>query len=198
MIRTASIIISFAGLTSAASAQNFSLSMESSDLDVNTSSGDVTIAVTVIGDADVGDYILGGLFGIESNNASIIDMQWEPADWSAFNVDGGYAGNGNYNQTIIGQLILGNDFPPPPDSLLGNAIGTFMVTFAEGSLGRVDLNFVEGDPYTLATLGWPSLSEYESSDGTLNLSGLSINLIPAPGTGALLAIGALAVTRRRR
>ncbi|MEZ6164418.1 MAG: PEP-CTERM sorting domain-containing protein [Phycisphaerales bacterium] len=62
----------------------------------------------------------------------------------------------------------------------------------------MDLNFVEGDPFTLSTAGYPSLLEYESSDGTLNLSGLSINLIPAPGTGALLAIGALAVTRRRR
>jgi hypothetical protein len=191
-------IIGLCGIASTALSQNFSLSMESSDLDVNTSSGDVTIAVTVTGDADVGDYILGGSFGIESNNASIIDMQWEPADWSQFNIDGGYAGNGNYNETIFGQLILGNDFPPPPDSLLGNAIGTFMVTFAQGSLGRVDLNFVEGDPFTLSSLGWPSLSEYESSDGTLHLSGLSINLIPAPGTGALLTIGAMAITRRRR
>ncbi len=198
MIRTAAIAISFAGLTSAASAQNFFLSMESSDLEVNTSSGDVTITVTVTGDADVGDYLLGGAFGIESNNASIIDMHWEPADWSVFNIDGGYAGNGNYNETIFGQLILGNGFPPPPDSLLGNAIGTFMVTFAHASLGQVDLNFVEGDPFTLATLDWPSLSEYESSDGTLHLSGLSINLVPAPGTGALLAIGAMAITRRRR
>lgn len=190
-------IIGICGLASSALSQNFYLSMESSDLDVNTSSGDVTITVTVTGDADVGEYLLGGVFGIESNNANIIDMQWEPADWSLFNVDGGYAGNGNYNQTIYGQLILGNGFPPPPDSLLGNAIGAFQVTFAEGSLGRVDMGFVEGDPFTLSTYGWPSALEYQSSDGTLHLSGLSINLIPAPGSGALLAIGALAVTRRR-
>jgi hypothetical protein len=42
------------------------------------------------------------------------------------------------------------------------------------------------------------LDEYQSNNGTLHLSGLTINLIPAPGTGALLAIAGLATTRRRR
>lgn len=197
-MKQAGCLIGMCGLASSALAQNFSLTLVPSTQTIDTSDGAVTMTMTVIGDADVGDYLLGGSFGIESNNASIIDMQWDPVYWSQFNIDGGYAGNGNYNETFYGQLILGNDFPPPSDSLLGNAIGTIMVTFAEGSLGRVDLNFVEGDPFTLATLGWPSLSEYESSDGNLSLNGTTLTLVPAPGTGVLLTIGALSVSRRRR
>lgn len=191
------VILGLCGLASTAFAQNFSLTLVPSAQTIDTSGGAVTMTVTVIGDADVGDYLLGGLFGIESNNASIIDMQWEPADWSLFNVDGGHAGNGNYNEVIFGQL-LGNFFPPPDSSLIGNPIGVFQVTFAEGSLGRVDMSLVEGVPFTLSTVAYPSLLEYESSDGTLNLSGLSINLVPSPGTGVLLTIGALSVSRRRR
>lgn len=191
------VLLGLCGLASSALAQNFSLTLVPSAQTIDTSGGAVTMTVTVIGDADVGDYLLNGSFGIESNNVSVIDMQWEPADWSQFNDDGGHAGNGNYNQVIFGQL-LSNFFPPPDSSLVGNPIGAFQVTFAEGSTGRVDMSLVEGVPYTLATLGWPSLGEYESSNGTLHLSGLSINLVPAPGTGALLAIGAMAITRRRR
>lgn len=191
------VALGICGLTTAVFAQNFSLTLVPSAQTIDTSGGAVTMTVTVIGNADVGDYLWNGSFGIESNNASVIDMHWEPADWSQFNDDGGHAGNGNYNQVIFGQL-LANFFPPPDSSLVGNPIGAFQVTFAEGSIGSVDMSLVEGMPYTLSTITWPSLDEYESSDGTLHLSGLSINLIPAPGTGAMLIIGALGVTRRRR
>ncbi|MEZ6164417.1 MAG: hypothetical protein R3B67_08290 [Phycisphaerales bacterium] len=95
-MKQAGCLIGLCGLASSALAQNFSLTLVPSALTIDTSAGAVTMTVTVIGDADLGDYLLGRLFGIESNNASIIDMQWEPADWSVFNVDaGGYAGNGN-------------------------------------------------------------------------------------------------------
>jgi hypothetical protein len=191
-------VIGLCGLASSALGQNFYLSMEPSEVNVHTGFGDVTISVEVYGDADVGDYLLGGSFGIESNHAGIIDMQWNPAAWSAFNIDNGFAGNGNYNSVFFGQLLTGGPFPPDSRSVLGSVIGTFEVTFAEGSLGHVDMEFVEGDPFTLSTVGWPVLNEYQSNNGTLHLSGLSINLVPAPGTGALLAIAGLATTRRRR
>ena len=198
MIKQSIGLVGLCGLASSALGQNFYLSMEPSEVNVHTGSGDVTITVEVYGDADVGDYLLGGSFGIESNHAGIIDMQWNPAVWSAFNFDGGFAGNGNYNHVIFENLVTGAPIPPPSSSVLGSSIGTFEVTIAEGSLGHIDMEFVEGDPFTLSTIGWPMLDDHQSNDGTLHLSGLSINLIPAPGTGALLGIAGHAMTRRRR
>ncbi len=197
MIRTATIAISLAGFASAALSQNFSLTLVPSAQTIDTSGGAATVTVTVIGDADVGDYLLNGSFGIESNSASVIDMQWEPADWSQFNDDGGHAGDGNYNQVIFGQL-LANYFPPPDSSLFGNPIGAFQVTFAEGSIGSVDMSLVEGMPYTLSTIAWPSLDEYESSDGNLSLNGTTLTLVPSPGAASLLAFAGAVGARRRR
>ncbi len=191
------VVLGLCGLASSALAQNFSLTLVPSVLTIDTSGGAATVTVTVIGDADVGDYLLNGSFGIESNSASVIDMQWEPADWSQFNDDGGHAGNGNYNQVIFGQL-LSNFFPPPDSSLFGNPIGAFQVTFAEGSIGRVDMSFVEGMPYTLSTIGWPSLDEYESSDGNLTLNGITLTLVPSPGAASLLAFAGAVAARRVR
>ncbi|MHA7812301.1 MAG: hypothetical protein ACX94C_02750 [Phycisphaerales bacterium] len=197
MINRTVVVLGLCGLASSALAQNFSLTLVPSAQTIDTSGGAATVTVTVIGDADVGDYLWNGSFGIESNNASVIDMQWEPADWSQFNNDGGHAGNGNYNQVIFGQLLV-NFFPPPDSSLFGNPIGAFQVTFAEGSIGSVDMSLVEGMPYTLSTIAWPSLDEYESSDGNLTLNGTTLTLVPAPGAASLLAFAGVVGVRRRR
>jgi hypothetical protein len=78
-----------------------------------------SFTVTVFGDADTGSHLLGGAFGLSSDSALIDSMSWTNAAWSAFNTDGGYAGNGNYNEVIFGQLVIPGIFPPAPGSELG-------------------------------------------------------------------------------
>ena len=196
MIRTAITLISLAGLTSTAAAQNFSLTLVPSAQTIDTSGGAATVTVTVIGDADVGDYLLNGSFGIESTSASVIDMQWEPADWSQFNDDGGHAGDGNYNQTLYAQLIP-DHFPLPDSSLLGNPIGSFQVTIAADQVGQAEMSIFPGEPFAMETHDEVSGRLYRSSDGNLTLNGATLIFVPAPGAASLLAFAGVVVTRRR-
>jgi uncharacterized protein (TIGR03382 family) len=191
------VVLGLCGLASSALAQNFSLTLVPSAQTIDTSAGAVTMTVTVIGDADVGTYMLGGVFGIQTDSASIIDMQWQPAIWSTFNDDGGYAGNGNYNQVIFGQLF-GNFFPPPDSSLVGNPIGAFQVTIAEDQVGQAVMSIVPGTPFTLETADWVSGALYNSNDGNLTLNSTTITFVPAPAAASLLAFAGLVVVRRRR
>ena len=198
MIRTATIVIGLAGLSSAASAQNFSLTLVPSAQTIDTSGGAATMTVTVIGDADVGVYMLSGLFGIQTDSDSIIDMQWQPASWSTFNKDGGYAGNGNYNPTLFAQLELGQPFPFPDSSLVGNPIGSFQVTIAADQVGQAEMRIVPGDPFTLETYDRMAGRFYRSSDGNLTLNGTTLAFVPAPGAASMLAFAGVVGVRRRR
>jgi hypothetical protein len=198
MIRTAAIVIGLAGLASAASAQNFSLTLVPSAQTIDTSGGAATVTVTVFGDADVGVYMYGGTFGIQTDSASIIDMQWQAADWSVFNTDGGYAGDGNYNHVVFGQLDIGSIFPLPDASIVGNPIGSFQVTIAAGQVGQTEMSIVPGDPFTLQTYDRVSGLLYESSNGNLTLNGTTLTFVPAPGAASLLAFAGVVVARRRR
>ena len=196
-MKQAGCLIGLCGLASSALAQNFSLTLVPSAQTIDTSGGAVTMTVTVIGDADVGTYLLGGSFGIQTDSASIIDMQWQPAIWSTFNDDDGYAGNGNYNQVIFGQLI-GNFFPPPDSSLVGNPIGSFQVTIAEDQVGQAVMSLIPGTPFTLETVDWVSGNLFNSNDGNLTLNSTTITFVPAPSAASLLAFAGVAVARRRR
>ncbi|MCA9274808.1 MAG: hypothetical protein KDA29_02170 [Phycisphaerales bacterium] len=196
-MKQAGCLIGLCGLASSALAQNFSLTLAPSAQTIDTSGGAVTITVTVIGDADLGPYLSGGSFGIQTDSASIIDMQWHAADWSVFNTDGGYAGNGNYNQVIFGQLF-GNFFPPPDSSLVGNPIGAFQVTIAEHQVGQAEMSIIPGTPFTLETADWVSGARYNSNDGNLTLNSTTLTFVPAPGAASLLAFAGVVVTRRRR
>ena len=197
MIRSA-MVIGVAGLATTAFGQNFSLTLVPSMQTIDTSAGAVTMTVTVIGDADVGVYMYGGTFGIQTDSASIIDMQWQVADWSVFNTDGGYAGGGNYNHVIFGQLDIGSIFPLPDSSIVGNPIGSFQVTIAADQVGLAEMSIVPGDPFTLETYDNVSGFTYPSSDGNLNLNGTTLTFVPAPGAASLLAFAGVVVARRRR
>ena len=191
------VLLGLCGLASSALAQNFSLTLVPSAQTIDTSGGAATVTVTVIGDADVGAYMLGGVFGIHTDSASIVDMQWQPAIWSTFNDDGGYAGNGNYNQVFYGQL-LGNFFPPPDSSLLGNPIGSFQVTIAADQVGQAEMSIVPGDPFAMETYNHDTGHTFRSSDGNLTLNGTTLTFVPAPGAASLIAIAGVVVARRRR
>jgi len=197
MKRSAISIIGICGIATTALSQNFSLTLVPSVQTIDTSAGAVTMTVTVIGDADVGTHMLGGVFGIQTDSASIIDMQWQPAIWSTFNEDGGYAGNGNYNQTLYAQLIP-DHFPLPDSSLLGNPIGSFQVTIAADQVGQAEMSIFPGEPFAMETHDEVSGRLYRSSDGNLTLNGATLIFVPAPGAASLLAFAGVVVTRRRR
>ncbi|MCA9274811.1 MAG: PEP-CTERM sorting domain-containing protein [Phycisphaerales bacterium] len=194
---SAVLLAGVAGLASQASAQNFSLSLGTSVATLNPSGG--TFTVTVYGDADVGTHMLGGAFSLVSNGDCISDMQWNPASWSVFNTDGGYAGSGDYNDVIFGQLVIPGIFPPAPGSELGSAIGSYTITL-DPFIGDIALVFdlVAVQPFSLETVDAVTGQTYQSSSGNLSLGSLTIAVIPAPGTFAILGLGGLASARRRR
>lgn len=185
-----------AGFASLAAAQNFSLSIVPSSTIVAPGS---SYTLSVYGDADVGSHLLGGAFSIESNGQCVDSMQWTPASWSAFNTDGGYAGDGDYNQVVFGQLVIPGIFPPAPGSENGSLIGSFLVQMDPG-IGdfSVTFNLVAGSPFTLETVDSVTGDTYQSIDGNLTLGSATVSIIPAPGVLSMLGLGGLAATRRRR
>ena len=197
-MKTAAVIMACAaGLASTAAAQNFSLALVPGVSTLDPSGG--TFTLSVYGDADVGSHLLGGAFSLESNGDCITDMQWNPAAWSAFNTDGGYAGNGDYNEVVFGQLVIPGIFPPAAGSELGGLIGSYTVTL-DPLLGDISLDFalVAGQPFTLETVDSVTGETFQSSSGNLSLGSTSIVVVPTPGALAMLGLGGLAASRRRR
>ena len=190
-----------AGLASVATAGNsFSLTLVPSASTVDVSGGAATITIDVIGDSSFGTHMLGGAFSIGSGSGLVTNMAWSPASWSSFNTDNGYAGNGDYNDVIFGQLVIPGVPPfdvPAPGSELGSSIGSFTVTFDGGS-GVVDFGLMAGSPFTLEVLDLNSGTTAQSVNGSLTLNGASINVVPAPSAMALLGLGGLVAGRRRR
>ncbi len=195
-MKNAVALIAVAGIASIAAAQNFSLSIDSSASMV-AEGGSFTL--TVYGDADQGTNILGGAFSLTSGSALVSSMAWTPAAWSAFNTDNGYAGNGDYNRVVFGQLVLPPVFPPAAGSELGGAIGSFQVNLAASGTGVIDFQLVaDTGAFTLQTVDAVSGALYDNSQGQLSLGSASVTVTPAPSALALLGLGGLAAGRRRR
>ncbi len=190
------ISMCLAGMAVPCAAQNFSLTLVPSAQTIDTSAGPVSMTIIIIGDADIGTHMLGGAFSMVSNSPNVQDMTWAPASWSQFNTDGGYAGNGNYNEVVYGQLLNGGPFSPKPDSALGMSIGMFEITLA--GTGVVEFNLLEGTPFALETVDAKTGTTHINTDGTLTLQGASITLVPAPaGIASLLICGLLSARRNR-
>ena len=187
---------SVAGLASVAAAQNFSLSLVPN---VSTIEPGGSFTLSVYGDADVGTHMLGGAFSLESNGECISSMQWTNAAWSSFNTDGGFAGDGDYNQVVFGQLVIPGIFPPAAGSELGSLIGTFAVVLDPG-IGDFVLDFqlIAAAPFTLETVDAVTGQSFQSTSGNLTLGSARVGLIPSPGVLSGFVMGALAISRRRR
>jgi len=194
-------LVAIAGFAAAATAGNtFTLSIVGAPTSVDATAG-ATITVDVIGDSSFGTHMLGGSFSLTSGNGMVSSMAWTNASWSAFNTDGGYAGNGDYNAVIFGQLVIPGVPPfdvPAAGSELGMAIGSMQIVIAAGSAGVLDLNLGAESPFTLEVLDNASGTTANSAAGGLVLNGASINVTPAPSALALMGLGGLVAGRRRR
>ena len=110
-MKNAVALIAVAGMASVAAAQNFSIDLTPSASSVAEGT---SFTVSVYGNADQGTHLLGGEFSLVSGSGLIDSMTWSNAAWSGFNTDGGYAGGGDYNSVIFGQLVIPPIFPPAP------------------------------------------------------------------------------------
>ncbi len=135
-----------------------------------------------------------------SGSGLIDSMTWTPASWSAFNEDAGYAGNGDYNGVVFGQLLLpipGFD-QPAAGSELGSAIGSFEIVLGAG-VGVIDFQLVAASPFTLEAVDVDNgLATAQDNTGALTLGAHSVTVTPAPSAMALLGLGGLVAGRRRR
>ena len=114
-MKNAVALIAVAGMASVAAAQNFSIDLTPSASSVAEGT---SFTVSVYGNADQGTHLLGGEFSLVSGSGLIDSMTWSNAAWSGFNTDGGYAGGGDYNSVIFGQLVIPPIFPPAPGTVL--------------------------------------------------------------------------------
>jgi len=202
MMKKSLTVLALAGLATGAMGQDFSLSLIANASTIDTTGGAVTFTMTVIGDASVGTHMLGGAFSLESNGDCIANMQWNNASWSAFNTDGGFAGDGDYNEVIFGQLVIPGVPPfdvPAAGSDLGMAIGSFTVTM-EAGVGDfpIEFNLVEASPFSLEVLDLGTGNTFNSSQGNLTLNGATLNVVPNPSTISVFGCLGLLATRRRR
>lgn len=194
------VCICLAGTASTGFAQQFSLTLVPATTTLDTFGGGGTLTVAVYGDADVGTHMLGGAFAIESNSDLVTDITWTPASWSAFNTDGGYAGNGNYNQVIFGQLVIPGVPPfdvPAPGSELGGLIGVFTIQTVQ-FCGVLEFNPVAGSPFALEVIDAITGETWRSEPDNLDLNGFQIVVVPAPASTVLLSGAGLLFARRRR
>ncbi len=192
---SAVVFASVAGLATVVSAQSFAISMIPSSTTVGDGG---SFNLSIYGDADVGTHLLGGAFSLTSDSALIDSITWTNAAWSQFNTDNGYAGNGNYNQVIFGQLVIPVFFPPAPNSELGSLIGDFQINVVADGVGFVDFQLIAGSPFTLETVDEITGQTFQSSTGNLTLGSASMFVYPTPGVLSGFAVYALVGTRRRR
>lgn len=200
-MKNAIMIVTLAGLVSAASAQDFSLTMVGPSASITDFA---TVTVDVFGDATVGTHILGGGFTVDAftSGFEVLDMAWVPAGWSQFNTDDGHLGGGNYGQVIVGQLLIPGVPPfdvPGPGSEIGGLLGSFQIEVGQlTGFWSIDLQLVAQDPFSLEVIDINTGTSFQSSNGNLTLGGFHAAFIPAPSAMALLGLGGLSIVRRRR
>lgn len=204
MFKCATIVLSVSGLAAAAHAQEqFSLTLIPSET-VLECVGPVSFTLTVYGDSTFGTHILGGAFSLSSGSSGgfqISDMSWSPADWAAFNSDDGYAGGGEYNRVIFGQIVIPGVPPfdqPAPGSELGQALGSFTVTINEPHPELIDFELVVDDPFAMEVIDIDTGVVMNDTQGELTLHGATVLVCPSPSGCALLGLAGLGAARRRR
>jgi hypothetical protein len=209
IMRKQVILASIAGLSSVAAAQSASLSIVASQ--TNSGLGG-SFTLSVYADADFGTHVTGTAFTLNAVGGEGIISSIESngaASWGALGEDDfGDAGNGSHAGFIMGQIVFLPFIQPNAESALGNGpvfLGSFtvitepdacdgVVTWTVGggigtfALEIIDINANPG--------GNPPGEVFQIADP--DFGSASISIIPAPSSGALLGLGALVATRRRR
>lgn len=195
--------IVFAGVAVSANAHDFSLAISATTTHIYTGSPfSKYLELNVYGDASVGTHMLGGSFSLTSTGfgGPISSMAWRRADWSMLGADGGYAGNGNYNQVAFGQLFIPGMPPfdiPGPGSELGGLIGTFEIEFFNPSVGFIDFQLIAGNPFSLEVVDADTGKSYDDIGNDLELGSFRLVVIPSPSPLALLGVAGIAAARKR-
>ncbi|MGV6815376.1 MAG: hypothetical protein ACWA5W_10285 [Phycisphaerales bacterium] len=197
-------LIATAGIVSGACGQEYLLRLDGGPGEMDLSQGSMTITLDVIGDIfeHHGDeYMLWGGFGLETSGDAIVeDIQWVAEDWSEYNQDHGYLGNGIHGQIEFGQF-QGDDWTPREGSEVGNRIGRFQITLAQQSIsdGQFSVNLVRGERFSLSTINVDTGASYYSTPDSLELQGFTSNIVPSPGSSImLLGMTGFSLARRRR
>ncbi|PCI10803.1 hypothetical protein COB72_02510 [bacterium] len=202
-MKNAVTLLAIAGIATVAGAQTATLSIVLSTSTTFTTGAAVTMTLAVYGDADFGTALGGGGFGLVATGGEglITGMTVSVADWGALGFeDQGDGGDGNYNGVVFGQLIFPPFIPASDDSLLGNGpvlIATFTVTLAADALGVIDWSTVGG-------LGDFDLEIFDDATGLFTQitdaqqGSARVSVVPAPSALAMLGLGGLAASRRRR
>ena len=208
MIRAATIVIGLAGLSSAASAQNFSLWLEPGSMTPNG-----TFTVGVYGDADVGNAYLAGSFGLSveslagENQVSNItwDLHYGGGLGLAQYFDYGYGGNGTHLGTSFYQVIL------PSCGMIfdcgisyGELIGSFTIQMDPHAMGDYEISLLSAPDldlpvqHTFEVYDETTGHLYNDSQGTLTLTGTTVTVVPMPAGTVVLGLGGLISLRRAR
>lgn len=200
------LITLLAALPSLAIAQNFTLWLETSS---PTTTGNFT--VSVYGDADVGDGYYAAAFGLEVTSSTgggeVQDISWAPGVWAGISIDeGGYLGNGLHSLVWMSQLVI------PSCGVFSDCTvpyGTLMATFT------IDVDPDLAETYRIDLIPAPTLNPdltysfevvdeqysnyWADSQGTLDLQGATVTVVPSPaGISSLMMCGLLAARRTRK
>lgn len=191
--------IAIAAITAAANAQQFSLSLIPSTTNPTPGS---TFTADLVANASVGTHVLGGAFRmgrIGPGNIPTSNITWVPAEWSTFNTIGNYLPSGFFSNTMYGQLVIPDIFPPGPGSDFPNAtIGTFIFEIADDWDGQPMEYFpVAFDPFTIQVIDVTTGDIYTNTEDNITFHGFTI-AIPSPATTPILLAGVAPIIRRRR
>jgi len=208
-MKNAIALAAVAGLATGAMAQDLSLTPSGTTFD--TSGGSVTFTVLAFADNFAGEEAVSGTgnIGISGSGSAVGGVTdvtvLRPAWANLFGIDGAFDGNGGHTGADGGQIILEPFFPPAPDSLFANGPVNFFgwtYTVAAGTVGSLDLAMFEeaNTSFIIQTFDAdapaPGLTDWR--EGDVNLSGATVNFVPAPSAMALLGLGGLVAGRRRR
>lgn len=195
------------GLATSAFAQSATLSITASAATLDTFGGEAEFTLSIWGDADFGTAIAGGEFALDGTGpeGSVTDMVGSSAPWGALGFqDNGYAGDADYNGMIFGQLIFPPFIPAAPESMLGAGpvlLGTVTVTIEGLTCGVWEWTTTAGSGPFVLEIFTDNGAEGEFTqitDANIAYGGVSINVIPAPASVALLGLGGFVAARRRR
>ncbi len=201
IIRSLGILAAF-GLATTAHTQDYILSLEGGPAQIDTADVSVTFTIDVIGDvfeSTGAEFMLWGAFALETSGSAVVEgIAWTHADWSEFNLDGGYTNDGNYAQVEFGQW-QGLDWTLPAESAIGNRIGSFQITLSQSDLsGDFHARLIHGNHFSLSTINVDTGVSYYSTPDSLVLQGFSTNIVPSPSTLAILIGSGIMGMRPRR